>query len=291
MGEQSPQQIVLVTGKGGVGKSLVAAAMALQESRKGKKVLLAELGKRGFYRHFLRMLPDSDQSPFLPGVNIARWEGRDCLREYVAHLFKLGAAADLFLDNRVVNALIGVAPGVNELALTGKITSGNRHAWSRSPHDLIVVDAYSTGHFLALLRAPRGMHEAIPAGPMGRQCKSIREVLSNPEITRYIVVTLAEELPVTEALELARAIESEAGTRPEILCNKMLPENYECEIGDLRSDSVSPASGFLDYLHERLSTQRRNVEKLKAQYGDVRLVPHCLEADPSRLLNLLVDYL
>ena len=138
-------KFIIMSGKGGVGKSLVAAAIAARQARLGRKVQLVEFGRRSFYQGFLQIPPGSDRSPVLPGVHVARWEGRQCLREYVGHLFRLGPAADLFLNNAVVSALVGVAPGLNELALTGKLTSGHRLAWARHDFDDIVVTGWGQG--------------------------------------------------------------------------------------------------------------------------------------------------
>ncbi len=216
-------EILFVTGKGGVGKSVVAAALALRAATAGRKTLLVEFGRQSFYERLLGLAPGTVHYPGQPNLLLERWEEEACLREYVGHYLPLQRAADFFLDNKIIRALVRAAPTLKELALIGKATGPHRLRWARSDRDLIVIDAFSTGHFLALLRAPRGIHEAVPAGPVGRQTGTILEVLQDPKKCRFVIVTLAQELPVSEALELHAAVTAETGQSARIVCNRLQP--------------------------------------------------------------------
>lgn len=221
--QRQGQKIILVSGKGGVGKTAVAAALALAQAKAGKKVLLAELGERSFLRH---VFPGSGSfKPFTvtAGLDVVRWDADSCLREYLLHYLKVERLVDLFFANRVTQALVGAAPGLQELALVGKITSGPRGIGPDLPYDVIVVDAYATGHFKALFMAPVGMGEAIRFGPMGEQSRSIVKVLKNPANTTVVLVTLPEELPVNECGELHGFLREKFEIGAKVIVNRNLP--------------------------------------------------------------------
>ncbi len=217
------QKINFVTGKGGVGKSLFAASLALAKARQGENVLLLEIGETSYYRDFFA-LSQVSHKPVETGLGfeVALWSGETCLREYIYYYLKLEKILNLFFENKVMRSLINVAPGLNEIAILGKITSGVRSIGPTLNYKRIVVDCYSTGHAMALFRAARGMHEAIPFGPMGRNANEIYQVLQNSDICSYHIVTLLEEMPVVESFELAKDIFDEVKVRPEIFANKTL---------------------------------------------------------------------
>lgn len=262
---EGPQpEILFVTGKGGVGKSVVAAALALRAAAAGRKTLLVEFGRQSFYERLLGLAPGSKTYPGQPDLQLERWEEDACLREYVGHYLPLQRAADFFLDNKIIRALVRAAPTLKELALIGKATGPHRLRWARSDRDLIVIDAFSTGHFVALLRAPRGIHEAIPAGPVGRQTGTILEVLKDPRKCRFVIVTLAQELPVSEALELHAAIAAETGQAARIVCNRLQPQLPEAEISHLAAaPNPGPAAAFAAHLGAVQAQQMQWLNKLR----------------------------
>jgi anion-transporting ArsA/GET3 family ATPase len=221
-------KIHFVTGKGGVGKSTVAAALAQKYSTQGLKTLLVELGEHSFYSDFFDIPALNFQPQKSPlGFDLALWNGQDCLRDYAKHLIKIEGLYQIFFENPVSRALINVAPGLKELAILGKITSGApRSVGPKIDYDIIVVDAFASGHFMALLKAPFGFSEAIKFGPMGEQTRGILASLKNPEITKYTVVVNPEELPAIEGMELAQDIFSLIQIKCDLLINKVWP-NHE----------------------------------------------------------------
>lgn len=196
-------QIHLVTGKGGVGKSVLALALAKSFAAQGKKTLLAELGELSFFASALDRKVHFSPELLLPGLDIAIWDAKNLLSEYILHLIKIPSLHKLFFENDLTQALIDAAPSLKELAILGKITSGPpRNVGPKLDYDVIVIDAFASGHFLALMKAPLAMAETFKRGPMREQSLAIMEVLKNPKLATYHLVFLPEELSIEEGLEL-----------------------------------------------------------------------------------------
>jgi anion-transporting ArsA/GET3 family ATPase len=280
-------EIIFVTGKGGVGKSAVAAGFALSKAREGKKTVLVELGDQSFYKDYFN-LPEITYKPrplslFDRTFDIAQWDGHEALKEYALHLFKIESLYRLFFENSVSKALINVAPGLPELSILGKITSGPpRNAGPPLPFNCIVVDAYASGHFMALMKAPLGMAQAVRFGPMGEQVRAIEAVLRDPKICQYHVVAIPEELPVTEGIELAQNIEKTLGHKPQIILNKILT---------LKSDELGkPSTGLEDFaLHLKSVDQRQ--KEMRARISESgfreRELPWILKSEPEKIIDSL----
>lgn len=301
MQSKRAQKIIFVTGKGGVGKSVVALAMAQMHAR-NQKVLLVELGLRSFYSDFLAIQVGYQPISWKANLDIALWSGPECLREYALYLLKLESLYKLFFDNRISRTLIEVAPALSELSILGKITSGIRQVGPPLEYDVIVVDGYATGHMLALLRAPRGMNEAIRLGPMADQTRSMLDVLRHPEQCQYCIVTLPEELPAIEADELYREIVDEVGIKPSIICNKVWPQT---EIESLQKDSEKRSSlkgeensstamaelAFARALNDLVHRQQAWIHYLEHRHESVKCLSMEFTSEAQRLIDALEDQL
>lgn len=276
------QEIIFVSGKGGVGKSAVAAVLARKQGEKGKKTLLVELGSQSFYRDYLG-LPEVtyDGVPWLPNVHVALWSGPECLKEYVRHLLKVEALFKVFFENPVTKALVQVAPALPEISILGKITSQPRKVGPALNYDTIVVDAFATGHFLALLKAPHGMSEAIRFGPIGDQSRSIEKIIKDPEHCKYYVVSFPEELPVQEGIELAREIQAIVGFQPTHVLNRV--EEFPVDLGD---GTNSELAGFQKYLLKKAEKQKMFQAQLN-QSGTVIELPQVFATESKEVLEKL----
>jgi anion-transporting ArsA/GET3 family ATPase len=281
------KRILFVSGKGGVGKSLVAAAIAQEEARSGRRVLLAEVGDTSYYKDFWNLASvghNPTKTAF--GFDLALWDGESCLREYVLYYLRMERLYKLFFENKVMRALVGVAPGLNEIAILGKITSGVRKIGPPMDYDLVVVDCYSTGHALALLETPRGMQEAIKFGPMGSNSREINNVLKDERVCGYIAVTLLEELPVVETLEFRDQLRKDLGVDVEIIANKVL----EAPVGDedlsrLTEQDPKGLGEFARYLHVILDRQKSFSEMLKKSVNHLTQVPLIFSAEAKKLVD------
>ena len=280
------QEIIFVTGKGGVGKSAVAAAIALKKSKE-KKTLLVELGSQSFYKDFFNLSQVGFQPQSLkPQLDVALWSGAECLKEYARYLLKVESLYKLFFENSVSRSLINVAPGLSELAIMGKATSHPRKVGPPLNYDCVVIDAFATGHFLALVKAPQGMAEAISFGPMGEQSRSIIKVLKDSEQAQYYVVSIPEDLPVQEAVELTHSLKNLIGIQAHQILNKYWNFSNETLTN---SSSESSASEFQTYLRIKKSRQEKLEIDLNQESGSPKAVrlPFVFSNDPWQIVSEL----
>lgn len=284
------KQILFVSGKGGVGKSLVAAGLARELAKAGKRVLLAEIGETSYYKDFWS-LPAIGHEPIRhsEGFDIAVWSGETSLREYVLFYLKMERLYSLFFDNKVMRSLVNVAPGLSEIAILGKITSGIRKVGPPLPYDIIIVDSFATGHALALLQAPKGMMEAIKFGPMGHHSREMDNVIKNPKLTGYIVVTLLEELPVTESLEFNQTLKTELGVQADVVANKVLEMPVAVsELQQIAKGEGEPAADlkeFSRFLERTDARQEKYMKVLKDSGVNVVTVPLIFSSEPQVLVQ------
>jgi anion-transporting ArsA/GET3 family ATPase len=281
------QKIQFITGKGGVGKSTMALAIASKLAKSGKRVLLAELGQHSFFQDHLNIPVEYKPTRFESNLDLCLWSGKECLKEYALHLLKIEALYNLFFENKISKSLIDIAPSLPELAILGKITSGIRKIGPPLPYDMIIIDAYATGHMVSMLRAPRGMVEAIRVGPMGEQSRSILELLKNPNYCSYHIVCLPEELPVTESLELSRNIVEEVGITPQFIYNKELSESVVSGLSATNPEEEN----FLQILKHRVYKETQLKERLLTATPEIISIPFIYETDPQLLLRSMREAL
>lgn len=282
------KKIVFVSGKGGVGKSLIAAGIAKEQASLGKRVLLAEIGENSYYKDFWGLRDVGHEPKKVPGegFDIALWSGETCLREYVLFYLKLEKLYTLFFENKVMRSLINVAPGLSEIAILGKITSGIRQVGPPLPYDLIVVDTFATGHALAMFRTPKGMMEAIGVGPMGHHSREIQAVLSNPELCAYVLVSLLEELPAVETVEFQKTLQNEFGIKAHIVANRELQiPTSKTELEKLRSENASGLAEFSAYLLDVSERQSRYKSELAKADAKLQTVPMIFSDQPKVLVE------
>jgi anion-transporting ArsA/GET3 family ATPase len=198
------RRLVVVTGKGGVGKSTVAASLATLAARRGKKVLVAEVDAR---ERVAPMLGGRPSGPVvrqvLPNISTVNVDPRHALEEYALMVVKVRAIYQAVFENRVVRFFLRAVPSLAETLMLGKILhearseSGGRPRW-----DLVIVDAPATGHAVQLLGVPKALLDTVPAGPLRRDAEWMQALLTDPAKTSLVLVSLPEEMPVSETVEL-----------------------------------------------------------------------------------------
>ncbi len=285
------QEIHFVTGKGGVGKSAYAAAFAMALAKSGKKTLLVELGDYSFYKDYLGLA----QVRFTPtewtsNVDVCLWRGEDCLYEYAHYLIKIESLVKLFFNNSVMKTFIQIAPALPELAIMGKITSEHRQHGPKLKYDAIVVDAYASGHFRALIKAAQAMYQSFQFGPMAQQSQGIDQVLKNKEICHYHIVTLPEELPIKEAGELATDIHNILIQNSKIIINKCLSsmlQNNTHEALQVLDNESSKGILFIEYLKDHFAKETDALQRCRLSSKHVQQLPLVLSNEPRVIIEQL----
>jgi anion-transporting ArsA/GET3 family ATPase len=244
--------LVIVTGKGGTGKTTVSATLALAAARAGLRVLVAEMGPD---EQIPRLLdPRAPQAgyagyPILPGLRAMQIDPFEALSEYLTLQLGVRAVVDAVVRNKAFRQLMTAAPGWRELITLGKIwhlaqlDSGDP---PRRQFDLIVVDAPATGHGVAFLDVPRVVVSAVRAGPLHAHSERVEQMLEDPEQTLVLPVALAEELPAREISELTDRVRGEMGISIDrVIVNAVVGPPFPDEISDL-DEALARLDGDLD---------------------------------------------
>ncbi|MFI5004330.1 MAG: ArsA family ATPase [Solirubrobacterales bacterium] len=249
------RKLIVVTGKGGVGKTTVSAALGLLAARRGLRTIVVEVvggseedaaAGTGRLAALLGHGVGGHSIPPPHGVEVELQEGQlwglsiDRDRVLAEWLRAIGGRvpARVLTSSSSFQYLIAAAPGTREMISMVKVwelAAGRRPA-DRSrggkagadDYDLVILDAPATGHALAMLRAPRTYATIARMGPIARQSQQVRELLEDPERSAYIVVAHASEMAVTETLELRQGLRRELGRELDaVVVNGALPRRFE----------------------------------------------------------------
>jgi hypothetical protein len=230
------KRLLLVTGKGGVGKSTVSAALALLAARRGKRVLVCEVNARERVASLLGAPPAGTAiREAAPGIFTVNVTPQEAMREYGLMVLKFRPIYEAVFENRVVRYFLKAIPSLAELVMLGKILHEARAegARGRPRWDLVVMDAPATGHAVQLLRVPAALIDTVPAGPLRRDAEWMRDLLVDPARTSLSIVTLPEEMPVNESIELDAQVRDVLGIPRGLLFINAMPEaRFTTEEGD-----------------------------------------------------------
>jgi anion-transporting ArsA/GET3 family ATPase len=225
------RSLVFVTGKGGVGKTTIAAALGVAAAEAGRRVIVCEVGRQERLAHLFRRSPlGSDEVELRPGMSATSIDPNDALREWLAKQLGSGAVATLMAQRSVFSLFVAAAPGAREMITMSKaweIAQPERWTERSATYDLVIVDAPATGHGLAMLGTPGSYSEVARVGPIRRQAEKVRGFLSDPARAGYVAVALAEEMPVTETIELESRLGDELGVGlGAVVANALHPERF-----------------------------------------------------------------
>ncbi len=218
------RRLVFVTGKGGVGKSSIASALALLAARQGRRTLACEFDAKGNLADFFSAAPTGwEPSEVQPNLFAMSMDTEESLKEYLRLQVKVPLVARIGPLARTLDFVANAAPGVKEILTVGKVVWETRERH----YDLVVVDASATGHVVAQLSAPQAIAELVKVGLVREQTRWLSEILDDHTVTAAVIVAAPEEMPVNESLELAARIRSE--TRVDLaacVVNRVLPELF-----------------------------------------------------------------
>jgi anion-transporting ArsA/GET3 family ATPase len=239
--------LLVVTGKGGVGKSTVAAALGMAAAARGLRTIIAEVAARD---DVSRAIGDSAGATFVEhdlgeGLHHISIDPESALEEYLKDQLPRGLSG-LLASSRLFSYLTAATPGLRELLTVGKVwelAQPDRRTPGAHPYDLVILDAPATGHGVAVLTAPGTFADAARMGPVARLGGIIHGMLADPERTGIVAVATAEEMPVNETLTLQRTIEAELGQRlASVVVNAVLPARFTKAEGAALAAVAPPGS-------------------------------------------------
>lgn len=274
--------LVVVTGKGGVGKTTVAAALGLLATRLGKRAIVAEVARRSDVAGILGTASGRHDRVFVeheiaPGLFHISIDPEDALAEYLHDQLGSSGLATVLSSSRMFGLLAAATPGLRELLTIGKVwelAQPERRTPGAQPYDLVVVDAPATGHGVAVLAAPRTFADAAAGGPITRQAQRIDATISDPEQTALVAVARAEEMPVTETIHLQEALRDRLGRELDaVVANRLEP--------DLFAPAEAKKLEAYDAAAVRLA--RHTIARARRQRAQVGRLHHQTGIDPVRL--------
>jgi anion-transporting ArsA/GET3 family ATPase len=232
------RRLVYVTGKGGVGRSTVAAALGLAAAEQGRRAILCEVAEQDrLARAFGRREGISDEETELAdglwGISIDPWEA---LRTWLAAQLGSRMLSRVLFENNAFRYFAAAAPGTREIATIVRV-------WelAQEGYDTVIVDAPASGHGIGMLRTPRTFANLARVGPIRKQSDRVQELLEDTRRTAYVAVALAEEMPVSETLELQRRLPEVVGHGlTAIVVNGVYPRRFT------KADSEALAAASVD---------------------------------------------
>lgn len=271
------QRLVVVTGKGGVGKTTVTAALARATARAGRRVLAVEVG-----RGRLGALLGVDHLGHEPkrvdtGLAAATIEPEEALADFVHGVLRFRMLSRRLLESTSFQVLAAAAPGLQELLVLHRLLGWIRaQRLGRPVHQLVIVDAPASGHSLPLLEAPRTLRAFARLGPVAELLGEIQRLLADPQATLVCPVTTPEELAVRETVELHRELTDRLGlaVAPPIV-NALPPRHFTA------ADVAAVAR--LEGGHPYVLAARFHVERRKQAEAQVALLRRALDQPPVRL--------
>jgi anion-transporting ArsA/GET3 family ATPase len=290
------RRLVIVTGKGGTGKTTVAAALAVAAAQSGRSVLIAEVGGEEQVPQFIS--PGHPPvgyagAELLPGLTCIHVDPHEALSEYLGLQLHARALVDLVMRNKGFAQLLDAAPGWRELITLGKVWHlAQMRNGDRPRYELIVVDAPATGHGLTFLDVPRVVGTAVRAGPLRGHAHLVEDLIRDPEQTLLLPVALAEELPARETAELVHRARSEIGIAVDrVVVNAVAPWPFpegvpadldarlrripgDTDLGRLPRPAVLATCA--SYLRARYELNSFHVEQIRRDCGEpLVILPYC----------------
>jgi anion-transporting ArsA/GET3 family ATPase len=276
-------RLLVITGKGGVGKSTVATALALALTQSGRRTLLCEVNAGG---RAAELLGHTASGPEVKRLEGELWSvdvrPAEAMREYVLKRIRIERVYRAVFENPLVRAFLRFIPSLAETVMLGKILWHLREADGTRPRwDVLVVDAPGTGHALSFLGVPQALLDTLPPSTMADEARWMRDLLVDPVLTKALVVCLPEELPILETVELVAGLRALHLALMAVVLNQATAERFLQE--ELTALAASPGLEALARAHaEQAELSRQTVERLGALQAPVLSLPRLYHGSMDR---------
>jgi anion-transporting ArsA/GET3 family ATPase len=282
------RQLVVVTGKGGVGKTTLVAALGRLLARRGRKTLLLEIDPRESLHQLLGTEPSGgDVIRAGPRLTLQNLQPRAVIEALVKEKVRIRVLAKKILASPVFQHFADGAPGLKEMAVLGYALRTVQGHY-RNKADVVILDAPATGHGASMLAAPLLLGEAVGGGQLGDMAAELGRFIADSRRTGVVLATLAEEMPVQETLELIALLKARLGRPPElVIANALYPPFPIASLkGD--NDTTTEPSELLDLWRKRRAVNERELERLRADWnaGVVELPLLPVDRGPELLQRL-----
>lgn len=262
------RRLILVLGKGGVGRSTVAAAIAGQCAARGRRTLLYETNANDRFGNYFDKPPvGTDPVQLADKLWAVNATPASALAEYGLMILRFKSVYEMVFENRVTKAFLRAIPGLDDYALLGKAwfhtteEKRGKHIW-----DTVVFDMPASGHSVSMLRVPWVIVDTVPEGPLTRDARTVKQLITDAKRTAVVLVTLAEEMPTNEAIELEAKLTALGIVPQQLVVNQVFPDHIP---------DGTPVTRVLDTL--------ANEAQLSSPLAEV--TGHALLSRERRLLN------
>lgn len=298
--------VIIVAGKGGVGKTAVTSALAVAASRTGLRTLVVEVeGKGGISTMFDTDLLHFDETELVPATGgeggvVARTITPDeALLDYL-RTHGLQRISNRLVSSGALELISTAVPGIRDILVLGAVKGVERS----KAYDLIVLDAPAAGHAISFLRSATGLADAVKVGPINAQAEEVLRLLGDPQRCRVVLVTAPEETPVNELIQTAYSLEDEVGVAlGPVVVNGVLedlpglgtePEQAAAEAGvTLLEGEADLLAAAAEFRMARAGLQRTQLERMAQELPLPQLLlPYVVTSQLDRdHLDLLADHL
>ncbi|MCK6556529.1 ArsA family ATPase [Candidatus Binatia bacterium] len=282
-------RLIVVTGKGGVGKTTIAAALATHAAAKGARTLVVETAHDGSLAHLFghRRL---ETVPFAVagGIDAVEVNQRRLVEDYFTGLLRFGFLSKRLFASHTFNALTTAAPALTEYLLLEQVLSWLEPEGRRAPrYDLVLLDGPATGHALTLLRAPDSLAAMVGGGPIGHTARRLRNLLADRMRTQVVLVSIPEEMSVRETIETHAALTTDLGLRvARPVVNRVFPRRFSAAEATriARAGIARPVTEAAQFAIERRREADRHIGVLRRALGAMPIVVRELFS-----LNVITD--